>query len=788
MAFAYDPRNVFRDFVTDGVPASGKHDPKKAEIRSMLAERDAVIEAGLSASEFAYLTRAELFADLAHEENAQAWVVADSTTAYNGVYRKSGASGAGSWSRIADLPYSFIRAANAGTGTANAVQATSTLPVPTGAYVALVSVNFAAANTGAMTLSINGETARDLVTNTGDPVPSGYVTAGMAGLVTIDENGDYRFFNYGNAEAVQAAAEAALADLLARYLGALADDAAATAAAGGSPVEGQLYWNTTSSLLKIYDGGWVSATQSSSSLTVFIGAGDGAETDFTLAATAQFANTLLVIDGRLIRSGYTLEDGALSLSEAPATGVPVEAYTFDIVPLGATSAGLVSVADAGGYFAGDDVEEALQELGAAIITGSSATSAKPEDYPGCDPTGLTDSTSAVVAAMQSGKPDLVLDGTYLVDELTWDVATCPSLKRFLGNGRGTLKQRAANANILHVDGVQDAIIDAIRLQGIHSAGLTEASNLDNRGIILEEAHGAKLYDIYGTRTKFQVVHNLGSDDIRIWGLKAIETGIGYSCRGGKGASLRGFRVIDPIFADTVFTIGISYESTDGHSYGAPEDITLDDVIVRGFFNAQGVMAHAGRRLHYSNITIDGSMLGWSVNPASSAGPDDIIDDVTVNGLNVDMPTDSPPSGWSGGNSAVIVAAGGTTPDIIQVALSGVNIRNGNRSEQAANGAAVSVWSTKRFSMTAFNIMSSWATAIFLNDDNTMFSLAGGVIDSITPVSGVCSGVRCNQSTNDGFVGGISFKDIDGIGVNRGSATSSVAIGTNRYRSVTTETA
>lgn len=51
-----------------------------------------------------YETRAGLYADLAHPAGRLGYVFGDSTSGYNGTYKKSGASGSGSWSRIGDLP------------------------------------------------------------------------------------------------------------------------------------------------------------------------------------------------------------------------------------------------------------------------------------------------------------------------------------------------------------------------------------------------------------------------------------------------------------------------------------------------------------------------------------------------------------------------------------------------------------------------------------------------------------------------------------------------------------
>ena len=51
-----------------------------------------------------YALRAELFADLLHSENGLGKVFDDPTAGYVGLYKKTGAYGGGSWTRIGDLP------------------------------------------------------------------------------------------------------------------------------------------------------------------------------------------------------------------------------------------------------------------------------------------------------------------------------------------------------------------------------------------------------------------------------------------------------------------------------------------------------------------------------------------------------------------------------------------------------------------------------------------------------------------------------------------------------------
>lgn len=167
---------VFRDFETNGVPSSGAHKPKKVDVRSWGAWIEGVISAFTSSGGLIYSSLALLNADLAHAANTMAWVIGDPITGYNGVYQKNGASGAGSWARVADLPYSFIKADTVA-GTANAISVTTSIPVSDLVLVTfkLVSTTTASPNT----VSFNGDTPVTIKTNTGFDPDAGALRAGM---------------------------------------------------------------------------------------------------------------------------------------------------------------------------------------------------------------------------------------------------------------------------------------------------------------------------------------------------------------------------------------------------------------------------------------------------------------------------------------------------------------------------------------------------------------------------------------------------------------------------------
>ncbi|WP_457586129.1 hypothetical protein [Ensifer canadensis] len=197
---------VYRDFVTDGVPSSGKNNPGKAAIRRLLTGYETIINAFLSNGGVIYSSKAAMDADLAHAANSMAWVMGDPTVANNGIYRKNGASGAGSWTRVADLPISFIIASDGGAGSPNAIQATTSIPV---SGSALIWANIFETNTGSpVTISFNGAAPLTVKTNAGnDPSPAGGLQAGMI-VLGIVQGSTFRLVSDQTSAALLAQVEA----------------------------------------------------------------------------------------------------------------------------------------------------------------------------------------------------------------------------------------------------------------------------------------------------------------------------------------------------------------------------------------------------------------------------------------------------------------------------------------------------------------------------------------------------------------------------------------------------
>ncbi|MBB3743741.1 hypothetical protein FHX10_003240 [Rhizobium sp. BK591] len=258
---------VFDDYNTSGVPASGNKKVKKTEARAWGLWLESFITAIGANSGSVFTTRAALFADLAHVANSMAWVIGDTTVAYNGIYRKSGASGTGSWTRVGDLPYSFITAIDAGAGTPNAIQATSTLPISSSA---LVLMNIFEDNTASpVTVAFNGGSTLTVKSNSGNNISAGGLAAGMQ-VLGIVAGSEFRLVSDQVSAAIIADAEAAAATAVASA--ATATSAAATAVAAATsltniPVTFKAFADLTADTTLSY-GGALPVTAGSTVVTV----------------------------------------------------------------------------------------------------------------------------------------------------------------------------------------------------------------------------------------------------------------------------------------------------------------------------------------------------------------------------------------------------------------------------------------------------------------------------------------------------------------------------------------
>lgn len=200
--------NPTAEMVYSDGPASAPSHPDKAEIRRLLAQYEAVMNAFTSNGGLIYISKSTLDADLSKSANTMAWVIGDTDIAFNGIYMKVGASGSGSWSRVGDLPYSFISAEAISSGTPSAIAAISSIPINASALILLKILETNDASP--VTVSFNGGDVLTVKTNSRNDIVVGGLIAGMfvLGMMMDDE---FRLINDQVSSAIVAAAEASAA-------------------------------------------------------------------------------------------------------------------------------------------------------------------------------------------------------------------------------------------------------------------------------------------------------------------------------------------------------------------------------------------------------------------------------------------------------------------------------------------------------------------------------------------------------------------------------------------------
>lgn len=289
-------------------------------------------------------------------------------------YRKTAASGTAGWEVFLDfIPGTQVIYAAITGGTANAPVAITASPVSTVAYKQIIVVGpFSGANSGPMTVTINGVT-RTLVTNTGDPIPANYVRDKMSVQVLIDADGKLRMFSYGDAAAIQAAAEAAAAsarDARDTALGAVPNvfsvsrtalktlnTATITAAYLREPGrEGQFVWTAGDFSAKIAAdtqegiyikanaiaataGAWVRAYSGPANVKWFGAKGDNSNADLpALQAATDLVDAVFIPDGRYRTNGpWLLDDYATLHFESRQAEINSSSTTAIIRPRGHTT-------------------------------------------------------------------------------------------------------------------------------------------------------------------------------------------------------------------------------------------------------------------------------------------------------------------------------------------------------------------------------------------------------------------------------------------------------------------
>lgn len=186
---------VYRDYRTAGVPASGPNEPVKSEIRGLGAtiEQAVALAAVGTATTVVKPTRADLNADLSAAAGTVAFVYADPNPLYNDFYFKDGGPGVGAWAPttafndvtaaiVARNGGRYVYGLRALDSAPDAIKVVTEGGVPTPAYTRwdIYSTDISDANvTVAPTLNVNGLGAKVLRGPAGNELLAGDLQPGM---------------------------------------------------------------------------------------------------------------------------------------------------------------------------------------------------------------------------------------------------------------------------------------------------------------------------------------------------------------------------------------------------------------------------------------------------------------------------------------------------------------------------------------------------------------------------------------------------------------------------------
>lgn len=166
-----------------GNPLDANKKPSRQGVVKAFAEMQVQLE-GASSGAFIRTTEALLNSISTAALHSMGWVTNDPNSARNGVYENTGAG----WARRTGIPQFIVTGMNTGTGFPDLIKVTTDLPLPTEDGRALVSFNIIETNTGPAQVEFldPARPPMDILTNNGNPLAAGFLTAGMVvtGFIT----------------------------------------------------------------------------------------------------------------------------------------------------------------------------------------------------------------------------------------------------------------------------------------------------------------------------------------------------------------------------------------------------------------------------------------------------------------------------------------------------------------------------------------------------------------------------------------------------------------------------
>lgn len=407
----------------------------------------------------------------------------------------------------------------------------------------------------------------------------------------------------------------------------------------------------------------------------------------------------------------------------------------------------------------------------------------------------SDDTAAVQAAMDYGAVFV----QFPPPSVAYSVGTINVPSNRILYGSGTIKQRTTDFHVLDCSGVSGIRFGSLKIVGTVSvaSGLAVGRSSNNginihnnssdiiaRDCTVSRMHGIALFAEQSTKVFF--LENY-----------CFENAFGTKFSGVQGGGIRSNTINHTCLYSLTptldqFSIGISLDSTAGHTFGICQNIDVSGNYIGEHPYAQAILAHAGVNLTIAKNRCIGSSIGISINPfteASSTYPD-YLSSIAVTG-NVCTPTNAtvfPP----GQGEAGIVVQGGLsttggmtiTPTPTTIAITGNTVNGFNRVIQDTGLGGIVLGYTRGVTCASNAISGSGCNGIVLSSTEDACILANNSIDGVVPYGGVSNGIRVLANAKANIIGN-TIKDASyGVYID-GANTVRLLTGTNQFLGIGT---
>jgi hypothetical protein len=385
--------------------------------------------------------------------------------------------------------------------------------------------------------------------------------------------------------------------------------------------------------------------------------------------------------------------------------------------------------------------------------------------------GVADDTAAIQAAVNSGAFEIIIpEGTYS----TGAISVSSNVRKITGSG--TFKQKALGANVLSIS-VNNILIDGIKFVSAATYNVTTSAS-SNTAVSFSGVSNVKVTNCIFETFSYFGVYAENSTDV-IVSNNQINNCFGAVRYRGVTRGIINNNLINGGLNETEFHAVIGLDSTNGHSFGVCNQISIDGNVLNCSTWSEAIMVHAGIDVVVSDNAIKNASFGIGANTFNAT---DTTQNITITGNAVTLR--SATSGSATANYCIFVGGSSVNFNPASTTISNNVCRDGNRALLASNQGAIAVQYCQSSTISGNSIINSYGAGIVVNDNATQININGNVIDSVSVASGITRGISVVNSSSDIAIRENIIRSVSGEGIRVESTVTSASVNNNTFRSVT----